>query len=123
MLTHGVLRLRQCALGAPGLLPRCLLITKDLLKNEVDLIRQNNGNRPVILGNFAWLGANTADQAVEAIANSRIFDRSWSGLEAVFYFGATDYGGGTSNNFLHSQASSGSTVGAALISRCRSHNT
>lgn len=92
------------------------------IKNEVNQIRHDNGNRPVILGNFAWLGASTADQQAEAIANSRIWDKSWSGLEAVFYFGARDFGGGTSNNFLYSQTSSGSTVGAALISRCRAYN-
>jgi hypothetical protein len=95
---------------------------EEWIKNEVTQIRQSNGNRPVILSNFAWLGASTADEAVEAIVDSRIWDRSWSGAEAVFYFGATDYGGRTTNNFLYSQTSSGSTVGAALISRCQAYN-
>merc|ERR1712137_487127 len=79
-----------------------------------------NGNRPVILGNFAWLGASTADEQAAAIASSRIWDRSWSGLEAVFYFAATDYGGGTTNNFLFSATSSGSTVADALVAAARS---
>lgn len=92
------------------------------IKDLVREIKQENGNRPVILGNFAWIGASTAEEAVEGIASSRIWDKSWSGLEAVFYFAATDYGGGTTNNFLSSQTSSGSTVGAALISRCRTYN-
>merc|ERR1712048_1421418 len=92
---------------------------EEWIKDAIDQIKRNNGNRPMILGNFAWLGANTADEAAHAIASSRIWNRSWSGLEAVFYFGATDYGGGTTNHFLYSVTSSGSTVGAALISRCR----
>merc|ERR1712070_1215405 len=95
---------------------------EEWIRNEINQIRQKNGNRPAILANFAWLGASTGDQAVGAIANSRIWDRSWSGLEAVFYFGATDFGGGTSNHFLYSQTSDGSTVGAELISRCQDYN-
>jgi len=95
---------------------------EDWIKAEIVQISQNNGNRPVVLGNFAWLGASTADEAADAIANSRIWDRTWSGLEAVFYFGATDFGGRTSNHFLYSTTSSGSTVGAALINRCRAYN-
>lgn len=79
-------------------------------------------DRPVILGNFAWLNGSTAEQQVDAIANSRIWDRTWSGLEAVFYFGATDFGGGTTNHFLSSQTSSGSSVAEALINRCRAYN-
>merc|ERR1712137_136570 len=60
--------------------------------------------------------------AEEAIRNSRIWDRSWSGLEAVFYFGATDYGAGTVNHRLWDRTSSGSTVAAALVERCRAYN-
>lgn len=95
---------------------------EEWIKSEVDRIKQAHGGRPMILGNFAWLGASTADQAAEAIADSRIWDKAWSGLEGVFYFGATDYGGGTSNHFLSSVTSSGSTVGAALLDRCRAYN-
>jgi len=91
------------------------------IKDYAAKLRQDNDDRPVILGNFAWLGATTADQQAAAIANSRIWDRSWSGLEAVFYFAATDYGGGTSNNFLSSTTSTGSTVGAALINKCQAY--
>lgn len=92
------------------------------IKDQVETIGQDNGNRPVILGNFAWLGATTADQAVEGILHSRIWDRSWSGLEAVFYFAATDYGGGTRNHFLDSRNSAGTTVAAALVERCRGYS-
>lgn len=95
---------------------------EEWIRNEVNQISQNHGNRPVILGNFAWLHANSADQQVEAITNSRIWDRAWSGLEAVFYFGATDFGGNTTNNFLSSQTSTGSTIAGALVNRCRAYN-
>jgi hypothetical protein len=95
---------------------------EDWIKDQVQNISQWNRNRPVILGNFAWLGAYSADDHAEAIMTSRIFDRSWSGLEAVFYFAAMDYGAGTANHFLGSPTSSGSTVGAALIQRCREYN-
>jgi hypothetical protein len=90
---------------------------KDLARE----IKQDNGNRPVILGNFAWIGAQSAAEQVEGIVSSRIWDKSWSELEAVFYFAATDYGGGTTNNFLSSRTSSGSTVGESLINRCRAY--
>jgi len=88
------------------------------IKEETAAISIANGNRPVVLMNFAWLGAETADEQAEVIANSRIFDPSWSKLEAVFYFAATDYGGGTRNNFLNSVTSDGSTIGQALWQRC-----
>jgi hypothetical protein len=93
------------------------------IRSEINQISQNHGSRPVVLGNFGWLNATTADEQVEAISNSRIWDRSWSGLEAVFYFGATDFGGGTINNFLYSQTSAGSTIGSALIERCQAYNS
>jgi hypothetical protein len=95
---------------------------EEWIQSEVAAMSQANGDRPVILGNFAWLGAFTADQAEEAIRNSRIWDRSWSGLEAVFYFGATDYGAGTVNHRLWDRTSSGTTVAAALVERCRAYN-
>jgi len=95
---------------------------EEWIKNYVAGLKQDNGNRPVILGNFAWLGATTADQQATAIAHSRILDRSWSGLEAVFYFAASDYGGGTTNNFLSSTTTSGSTVADALVNRCQAYN-
>ncbi|CAK0867721.1 unnamed protein product, partial [Prorocentrum cordatum] len=96
-------------------------IQEEWIKSQVAAMRQANGDRPVVLGNFAWLGASTADQAADAIARSRIWDPSWSGLEAVFYFAATDYGGNTLYHRLSDTTSSGSTVGAALVERCRAY--
>jgi len=95
---------------------------EEWIRNEVAAMSQAHEGRPVILGNFAWLGGTTADQAAEAIASSRIWDRSWSGLEAVFYFAATDFGGGTAHHRLGDVTSTGSTVGAALLDRCRAYN-
>lgn len=92
------------------------------IKDDAARASRENGNRPVILGNFAWLNGRTADQAADAITNSRIWDRSWSGLEAVFYFAAEDYGANTRNHRLSSATSSGSTVGAALVERCAAYN-
>jgi len=94
---------------------------EEWIKREVAAMSEANSGRPVILGNFAWLGGTTADQAAEAIRSSRIWDRSWSGLEAVFYFAATDYGGNTLYHRLSDTTSSGSTVGAALVERCRAY--
>jgi len=88
------------------------------IKEETAAISRANGNRPVVLMNFAWLGAKTADAQAQVIANSRIFDPSWSGLDAVFYFAAKDYGGGTQNNFLDSVTSGGSTIAQVLLQRC-----
>lgn len=95
---------------------------EDWIKSEASQISTRNGNRPVILGNFAWLNGKTADQQAESILSSRIWDKSWSGLEAVFYFGATDFGGSTRNNFLYSQTSDGTTIGSTLIGRCQAYN-
>jgi len=89
------------------------------IKDEVAKISSANGDRPVILGNFGWLGATSADQHAEAIRNSPVWDRSWSGLEAVFYFAATDYGGGSSHNRLSEETSSGTTLAEVLVERCR----
>jgi len=92
---------------------------EDWIKEETEAISSNNRNRPVVLMNFGWLGAETADQQAQIISNSRIFDPAWSGLEAVFYFAATDFGGGTRNNFLDAATSDGSSIGQALQQRCQ----
>jgi len=91
------------------------------IRSEVAAIRKAHAERPAVLSNFAWLGATTADEQAEAIANSRIWDRAWSGLEAVYYFSATDYGGGTVNNGLDSVTRDGTTIGEALLKRCSAY--
>lgn len=91
------------------------------IKDTMATVSAQWDNRPVILGNFAWLGAKTADSQIEVIAQSRIFDREWSGLEAVFYFAAIDYGGGTENNALTDMGTHGTTIGDALINRCSAY--
>jgi len=88
------------------------------IKDTMATISAQWNNRAVILGNFAWLGAQSADDQINMITRSRIFDRDWSGLEAVFYFGAEDYGDRTKNNGLSSAGSSGITIGEALMNRC-----
>jgi len=91
------------------------------IKDTMATISARWNNRPVVLGNFAWLGAKTANDQIDMITRSRIFDKGWSGLEAVFYFGAVDYGGGTENNDLSSVGSGGVTVGKALMNRCSAY--
>lgn len=79
------------------------------------------GGRKVILGNFAWLGATSAAEQIQVLESSKIWDRTQSGLEAVFYFCGVDYGGGTSNHELTAARSDGMTVGQALINVCRQY--
>merc|ERR1711972_306177 len=91
------------------------------IKDTMAAISTRWNNRPVVLGNFAWLGAQRADDQIDLISRSRIFNRDWSGLEAVFYFAGVDYGGGTENNGLSSTGKSGTSIGQASMARCAAY--
>jgi len=77
--------------------------------------------RPVYLTNYGYLGGHTASQQ-DAIINGRIYDRTFSGLDAVYYFGAKDVSGQTFKNSLHdiieTGKNAGRTIGQVLAGRC-----
>eukprot|EP00928_Gymnodinium_smaydae_P083315 TRINITY_DN66548_c0_g1_i1.p1 TRINITY_DN66548_c0_g1~~TRINITY_DN66548_c0_g1_i1.p1 ORF type:complete len:563 (-),score=70.39 TRINITY_DN66548_c0_g1_i1:36-1610(-) len=90
------------------------------IKGKAKDLRSSFGNRPIILINFAYLGAKSADKQLLAL-NSDFFDPSKSGHEAVFYFSARDYGGKTVKNYLTDRMSNGRTIGEELVRVCNKH--
>lgn len=76
---------------------------------------KDNGDRPVWLGNFGFLGKHGSVQnQIQAIESSGIFEKG-NGIQSVYYFGATDYGGGTGKgtNTLNNPG-----IVSALLRKC-----
>merc|ERR1719215_2565207 len=86
------------------------------IKGESKKFSQAHGGRPVWLGNFAYLGSKTADKQIETIETSDIM--GGGAIQRVYWFVATDFGGGTKKNFLQDSAG-GKTIGQALIAHCK----
>ena len=72
--------------------------------------------------NWAYLGGATPSAQLPALEAIDAFFEAGSPVERVYWFGATDYGGGTSANFLtdvvETGARQGETLGAILAARC-----
>lgn len=81
------------------------------------------GNLPVYITNWSRLQTSNPQDQVEAIDAIDEFFPSTSGnpiVERVYWFGATDFGGGSSNNFLTNTLNDGSTLGQAWKNKCDS---
>jgi hypothetical protein len=84
------------------------------------------GNLPVYITNWSRLQTSNPQDQVEAIdAIEEFFPASVSSsanpvVERVYWFGATDFGGGSSNNFLTQVLSDGSSLGQLWRDKCDS---
>ena len=78
---------------------------------------------PVYVTNWSRLQTSNPEDQVDAIdAIEEFFPASANPVvvERVYWFGATDYGGGSSNNFLTQVLADGSTLGERWRSKCES---
>ncbi|KAL1511726.1 hypothetical protein AB1Y20_005014 [Prymnesium parvum] len=79
-----------------------------------------NDLRPVLRGravyvtNWGYLGSSTAAAQLAAMDATDAFFVDGSPVARVYWFGATDYGGGTTNNFLDRTVESGDRAGQTL---------
>lgn len=81
---------------------------------------------PIYITNWSKLGTSHPDdqlEAMDAIDEFFIPQRDDTNqddgiIERVFWFGATDYGGGSSNNFLTTELSNGVTLGDYWYDKC-----
>jgi len=82
------------------------------------------GNIPVYITNWSRLQTDNPQDQVDAInAIEEFFPSSASTnpvVERIYWFGATDFGGGSSNNFLTQVLADGSTLGEVWRSKCDS---
>jgi hypothetical protein len=82
-------------------------------------------NIPVYITNWSRLQTSDPQDQVEAIdAIDEFFPRSINDedriVQRVYWFGATDFGGGSSNNFLTNTLSDGNTLGELFRAKCDS---
>jgi len=86
-------------------------------------LKAKYANRPVILADFGSLGAQSAALQADLIDHSGLFARGASSLDAIYYFAAIDYGGGTKQNGLQKVVESGphqgATLGKVLLEKCQ----
>ncbi len=66
----------------------------------VDEVRKIEEHLPVYITNWSYLSSESAQDQVAALESSDGFFGDGSPVERVYWFGAQDFGGGTSNNFL-----------------------
>lgn len=72
------------------------------------------GGRPLYITNWGYLGSSTTSAQVAAIEATDAFFASDFPVERVYYFGAIDYGGGTTKNMLTDTVESGDQAGKTL---------
>jgi len=70
--------------------------------------------RAVYITNWSYLGSRTAADQLAALDATGAFFSAESPVERVYWFGAIDYGGGTSNNMLANVVESGEHAGSTL---------
>ena len=74
-------------------------------------VKSATDGRPWYITNWSRLGTSNISDQADAMKVLASFFESGSLIERVYWFGATDYGGGSSNNFLTQVTSSGQTLG------------
>lgn len=72
------------------------------------------GGRPVYVTNWSYLGSSTASAQLAALDATDAFFAAGSPVERVYWFGARDYGGGTSTNMLTDVVETGERAGHTL---------
>ncbi len=91
--------------------------------NEAVGMSNAHGNLPVYITNWSRLQTSNPNDQLEAIDAIDAFFPSTSSnpiVERVYWFGATDFGGGTTNNLLADTLIDGSTLGQAWKNKCDS---
>lgn len=93
--------------------------------NESVGMSNAHGNLPVYITNWSRLQTSNPNDQLEAIDAIDAFfpstSRSSPIVERVYWFGATDFGGGTTNNLLTDTLNDGSTtLGQAWKNKCDS---
>lgn len=93
--------------------------------NEASVASNAFGNLPVYITNWSRLQTSNPQDQVEAInAIEEFFPTSTAivnpVVERVYWFGANDFGGGSSNNFLTQVLADGSTLGELWRNKCDS---
>jgi len=90
----------------------------------VDGLRGSLRGRPIHVTNWGYLGSATAEAQLAAMDATDAFFAPGSPVERVYWFGARDYGGGTTTNFLTDVVESGDRAGRTLgelwVERCSS---
>lgn len=75
-------------------------------------------NLPVYITNWSRLYTSSPEDQVDAMNAIDAFFVSNSPVERVYWFGATDYGGGSTNNFLTTTLDNGRTLGEVWKEKC-----
>lgn len=70
--------------------------------------------KPIYVTNWGYLGSSTAAAQLPALDASDAFFAPGSPVHRVYWFGARDYGGGTSNNMLTDVVMTGPRAGRTL---------
>ena len=90
--------------------------------NEAITTSSSFSNIPVYITNWSKLQTSNPQDQVDAInAIEEFFPSSAASnpvVERVYWFGATDFGGGSSNNFLTQMLADGSTLGEIWRNKC-----
>ena len=79
-------------------------------------------NLPAYITNWSKLRTSSTDDQVDAIEAIDGFFVSGSPIERVYWFGATDYGGGSANNFLTNTIADGRSLGQLWKAKCDALN-
>mmetsp|Transcript_125643 Transcript_125643/g.391208 ORF Transcript_125643/g.391208 Transcript_125643/m.391208 type:complete len:351 (-) Transcript_125643:144-1196(-) len=90
------------------------------IKDVAGRLKRTYANRPVALANFNSKGGHTAALQAEVIADSGLFKKGSSVLDAVYYFTGVDFH--TVHNFLVEKVLDGphrgKTIGQVLLEAC-----
>jgi hypothetical protein len=75
---------------------------------------------PWYITNWSRLGTYNISDQVDAMNVINLFFQSGSPVQRIYWFGATDYGGNSGNNFLTQKTSNGQTLGQIWKVKCDS---
>lgn len=80
----------------------------------VNELRGSLLDRPVHVTNWGYLGSSTTEAQLAAMDATDAFFAADSPVERVYWFGAKDYGGGTTRNMLADTVETGERAGRTL---------
>ena len=75
-------------------------------------------NLPWYITNWSRLGTYNISDQMDAMDVVQLFFQSGSPIQRIYWFGATDYGGNSGNNFLTQPTLDGRTLGQIWKSKC-----
>jgi Glycosyl hydrolase catalytic core len=101
--------------NAPGI-PGCR-DAANYIVNEIKAYFPTD-NLPWYITNWSRLGTYNISDQVDAMKVIDYFFQSGSPVQRVYWFGATDFGGYSGNNFLTQATSNGQTLGQIWKANC-----